>query len=363
MTVNNPYNVWDTHKLLGVFRDTKPVYQYWLPLFANQINSDEEYIDFEKLPLQGRKLMSFVLPMGRGKSVYDDSVTVTRFKPAYAKSEDRIDPLMPLTKRAGIDASILQPNALTPMQRRDLIRAAMIASHRAAYERRLDWMAAQAVINGTITISGDNYPTTVLDFGRAAGQTQTLGGGAHWGDSGVSIVDHVQSVIDTMVNAAFGGMPTKMTMGSAAWGVFRKDAEVLEHMDLFKRGNAIDVERGLVPGEKIFKAGEMLVGGASGASLEIFVNNDTYTDPTSGAQTRFIGTKEVVFTSTADAIQGYRCFGRIIDPDAQYQALDYFPKNWTDREGDVLVEYLTTKTAPLMVPINPNATFKSTVLA
>jgi hypothetical protein len=358
-----PYEVWDTRKLLGVFRDTKPLYTYWLPFFGNQINSDSEWIDFEKLPLQGRKLASLVLPFGRGKSVYDDRTTLTRLKPAYAKSEDRIDPLMPLTKRAGIDFSIIEPTQLDPMQRLVLIRAAMIAAHRNAMDRRWDWLAARAIIDGQVTLADTDYPTTIVDFGRDAGQTIVLGSGSRFGDSGVSAVDFIQSVIDTTLNLPFGGMITKITMGSDVWAYLRKDQEFLSHMDITVKGGTIDVARGLVPGEKIFKAGEMLVGGASGAALELWVNNDTFTDPATGSQARHVGTKEMVFTGTPDAIQGYQCFGRIIDPAANYAPVSFFPKNWTAREGDIEVEYLTTNSAPLMVPINPNATAKATVLA
>lgn len=360
--MTNPYELWNTRRSLGVFRHVKPVNAYWRPMFSNQINSTDEYIDFEKLPLEGRKLAAFAMPMARGKSVYEDRATLTRFKPAYVKVEDEIDPLMPLTRRAGIDASVIEPETITPMQRLDLIRTAMTIQAVQAIERRWDWMASKAIIDGRVTISGENYPTTLVDFARVAGHTITLGGGARFGDSGVSIVDFFQAVMDTMNNAEFGAMPTRATMGSAVWAVVRKDAEFLDHMDTQIRGGNITVERGLVSADKIFKVGEMTVGGASGATIELWVNNETYTDPDTGAQTRFLGTKEIVFTGSPDSIMGYQCFGRIIDRKAKYEALPIFPSNWI-KQGDPDVEYITHKSAPLMVPINPNATLKATVLA
>lgn len=59
---------------------------------------------------------------------------------------------------------------------------------------------------------------------------------------------------------------------------------------------------------------------------------------------------------------GYRCFGAIIDPYAQYQSLEIFPRGWME-QGDPAVEYMLWQSAPLMVPINPNATLKATVVA
>jgi hypothetical protein len=37
--------------------------------------------------------------------------------------------------------------------------------------RRLEWMAAQALVNGTVTITGDGFPTTLVDFGRDSALT------------------------------------------------------------------------------------------------------------------------------------------------------------------------------------------------
>jgi hypothetical protein len=360
--MTNPYELWDTRRSLGVFRATKPVYQYWTPFFSNQINSTDEYIDFEKLPIQGRKLAAFALPLARGHSVYDDSQRTYRVKPAYVKLEDRVDPLMPLTKRAGIDRSMLDMPMLSTMERLSLIKTAMTVAHVAAIERTWDYMAAKAIIDGQITLAGPNYPTTLVDFGRSAGHTIVLGSGERFGDSGVSIVDFFQLVVDRMVDAEFGGMPTRATMGDAVWAKIRKDAEFLDHMDVNIRGAAMTIERGLVSGEKIYKVGEMSVGGGSGAMIELWVNNETYKDPVSGTSTRYIGSKEIVFTSTPDAIQGYQCFGRIIDRKANYEPIPIFPSNWI-QHGDPDVEYLTHKSAPLMVPVNPDATLKATVLA
>lgn len=358
---SNPYELWNTRRSLGVMREVQPEYENWLPFFTNQINSTDEYIDFEKMPIMGRKLAPYVMPLARGKPIYNDRTTVSRFKPAYVKLEDQIDPLMPLVKRAGIDMNFLAPETLTPNQRRDLIRAAMTQQHLLAIRRRWNHMAAMAVINGAITISGENYPSVTLDFQRASNHTITLGSGSKFGDSGVSIVDFFQLVVDRMSNAAFGAVPIKATMGGGVWAVMRKDAEVLKHLDKNTDGGNITVERGLVSGAKVFKAGQMIIGGGSGQVIELWVDNSTYTDD-SGSEVRYVGSSDIVFTGSPESLMGYRCFGRIIDPRANYEALEVFPSNWTAREGDIEVEYITHKSAPLMVPINPNTTLKATVL-
>ena len=109
------------------------------------------------------------------------------------------------------------------------------------------------------------------------------------------------------------------------------------------------------------KIGEMLVGGESGNRIELWVNNETFVDPVDGLTKRYIGAKEMVFTADPSDIMGVRCFGRIIDRKANYEARPIFPSNW-EKQGDPVVEYLTAKSAPLFVPVNANATAKATVL-
>lgn len=361
---DQPYELWETNTFLGVWRDMEVDPLYWMNWFPNEIRSTDEYIDFEKMPILNRKLAPFVMPLARGKSIYTDEATHLRFKPAYVKVEDEIDPLMPLHRRAGIDATASQmPTNLSPMQRIELIRAAMSAAHYDSIRRTHNYMACVALRDGQITLRGKNYPTTLVDFRRDAGLTYTLTGGDRFGQTGVSIVDFFQGVIDDMTSAKFGAMPTRATMAGDVWAVIRQDEEFLKHMDVNLRGGNITIERGLVPGagEKVFKVGEMGIGGSSGAQIELWVDNSTYLDPETEVETRFIGAGQILFTAEPSAINGFQAFGRIIDRDAGYEAMPIFPKNWLST-GDVSVEYMTHKSAPLMVPINPNGTALANVL-
>lgn len=356
------YELWETHDFLGVYRDMKPDPLYWTQWFENEMLSDSDWIDFEKMPLGNRKLAPFVMPLARGKALWDDSATVTRFKPAYSKAEDRIDPLMPLTRRVGIDTPFSGPQTMTAMERLDMIRAAMVRTHVDSFNRTFNYMAAMALRDGAITITGENYPSQVVDFGRAANQTITLSGGDRWGQSGVSILDFIQLVIDRMTTASFGGMPTRITMGSSAWNVMRKDDEILGHMDNTKNGNSVTVTRGVYAGaDPVYKVGEVMVGGGSGATIELWVDNSTYLDPVTGTATRYIGVAQALFTAAPSAVMGYQCFGRIIDRAAEYMPMRLFPKNWME-SGDLAVEYISHKSAPLFVPVNPNATCLANVV-
>lgn len=358
----NPYELWQTHTLLASMRPKKPENWYFSQFFPAERTMliDDEYIDLEKLPLEGRELAPFVQPLGRGHSVYVDSARHSRFKPAYVIVEESLSPIDGLSVTAGVDPSVIDSRRrLTVLERRRALKALKAQAARKAVERRWEWMRAKAIIDGKVTVVYKDGTSVLVDFQRAAGHTETLAGAACWGQAGVSIMDHIQAICDDMNNADFGGLPTRMTMGGDVWAVVRQDTEILTNLDKFRPVGGVTIERGVVAaadGGKVFKVGDISIGGGSGVTIEMWVNNETF----SSGQ-RYLGAKEVVFTSTPDAIMGYSCFGRIIDQDADYQAMPIFPKNFTTGD-DVKTEQMTFKSAPLPVPIGADATYKVTAL-
>ncbi|MBH0113271.1 major capsid protein [Novosphingobium sp. YJ-S2-02] len=358
--MGNPYELWTPRKSLGMFRDTKPEEWYFGQYFTAQMRSTDEYIDFEKLPIRSRKLAPFVKPLGRGHGVFSDEQRGYRFKPANVVVEDPVDPLRPLTFQPGIGESRFQQRKLTPMQRLELIKAQMLLEFQLAVERRWEWMKAKAIIDGKVTCTYKDGSEVLVDFRRDAGHTETLTAGNRFGDSGVSILDKVKAIIDTMTSAEFGGVPDRITIGTDVAPVWQADEEIMSHMDINLKGGVHSVDRGILPGsamEKVYKLGELAIAGGSGRTIEIWVNGEDFQTDT-GVATRYLGAKDMVVTARPSAIMGYECFGMIVDPDAEYEALPMFPKNYTMQDGRVKVEHVSIESAPLFVPINPNATYK-----
>lgn len=358
-----PYTVWDLHKSLTAIRGVKPVFNYFTDLAYNEreITSDNEWIDFDKLPSVARKLAPFVRPLGSGKPLYEDRSGSFRFKPAYSKIKEVIDPIAPLVKRPGIDSSMINTTTLTPNQRRDLLRAAMTVQAVNAIKRRWEWMAARSLIDAKVTIEGEEYPAVELDFRRAPNHTVVKTSGSFWGDTGISIFEDIQTYADRMVDSEFGGYPNRLTITPKAWKVMRMDPEFMKHMDTQVRDPRATIERGIIGAEKVIKVGELTVGGNSGAVIEIWLHRDTFVDPDTGLSRAFMEDGDILLSSTSEAIQGYRCFGAIIDPYANYQPLDIFARGWME-PGDPAVEYMLWQSAPLFVPLNPDATLKATVV-
>lgn len=343
--------LYDTDTLLGLYREVQEPSTYWRNLcFNSVITFEDEYIDFEKIR-EGRKLAPLVVPTVQGRAVYSEASSVTRMKAAYVKPKDSVSPGRVIKRRPG--ENLFAQNSLSPQARYNAIIGDILRVHRETIDRREEWLAAQAIINGKITLSGPDYPTRVVDFGRDAQHTVTLGVGARWGDAGVKPMTDIQTWIDRVRRAQFGGPVNRLTVGSAVLPVLLADADVLKQLDTQTRGTNADLNTGLRAGEYVEYIGKL------GPNLELWVNSDFYEDPDTGTATPFLDTKTVVLTGPN--IMGVRCFGAILDEKAGFNATPVFPKMWS--QEDPSATFVMSQSAPLTVPVNPNNSLSAKVLA
>jgi hypothetical protein len=89
------------------------------------------------------------------------------------------------------------------------------------------------------------------------------------------------------------------------------------------------------------------------APLELWTYADSYTND-AGTEVDILTATDVV--GTGPGIKGVRCFGAIKDKRAGYVAAEMFPKMWENEDPSVV--YAMTQSAPLMVPSEPNASFR-----
>ena len=151
----------------------------------------------------------FVAPTAQGVPIYSQGSEVTRLKPAYVKPKDAVEPSR-LFKRA--PGNLLGNNTQNPLARYNALVAAIMQDHREAIERRWEWLAARALIDGKVTIEDDRYPARVVDFKRDASHTVTLTGTARWGQADAKIIGNIESWRGKVRNAKFGGPTNRMTV-------------------------------------------------------------------------------------------------------------------------------------------------------
>jgi len=339
-------DTYSTATLAKVIRTVRPPSNYWLSLaFPGQINFTTESIDLDLVD-KSRRLAMFVAPTAQGVPMRDRGFITRSFKPAYMKPKDPVDPARLVKRMAGEGYG----GELTPQQREDLIVADILESHRTGIERRWEWMACEAVVHGAVTVSGDDYPTVNVSFGRAAALSKNLTAGNRWSEATSKPLQDIENWSQEMQRTS-GYTPTRITMGVNAWNAFINHADVIKMLEI-RRGSVNTGEVGPGKGEPWQFRMRL-----DSANLDIYTYNDIYEDQ-QGNQVNFLDQDTIVMTSPA--IDGVRCFGAIMDRKVGYAATDMFSKSWEQDDPSAL--YVMTQSAPLMVPTRPNASLKAKVL-
>ena len=208
------HNLYDTKTLLGVYNDRAsmaPPSAYFRDLlFTSSIQFDTEYVEFSKIG-RARKLAPLVVPSAKGVPIATNKERVSQVRPAYTKPKDAVTDSRVLRRAPGF-GELSSNTPMGPMQRYNAIVADILRQHRDAIERREEWLAAQAVLNGKVVLEDDNYPEVTVDFERDSDNTVSLGVGSRWGDSGVSILEDIEDWRDHMRKVPFGGPATRLTV-------------------------------------------------------------------------------------------------------------------------------------------------------
>lgn len=344
-------DIFDLFTLGGIQRRIKTAPTFWLDsFFKTQINFDGKKILFERVYGDDRKLAPFVVPTAQGRPQRLDGFEMDTFTPAYIKQKDIVDVTMHLERLAGEAIG----GTLTIEQRRNAVIAELLRRQKVKIVNRWNWLAARAIIDGQVTIKGEDYPEQLVDFRRDDSLTRVLTGGAKWDQATANpLADLREGRIGA--NELSGARITKYYFGANAWELFSQRVDLKDMMNADNRGAGQNTNVTLINdgfGDTVEYMGSM--SGASGqGKMEFWVDTTRYIDPETGMEEHYLDQNTVVGVS--EMVQGVRCFGAIMDADAQYKPLDIFNKNW--RQPDPSVEFLLSQSAPLMVPREVNATF------
>ena len=293
------------------------------------------------------RIAPFVSPYAPGKPSQDRGYQTESFSPAYLKPLDRVDPTKFSRRRPGEAIG----GELTLAQRRDLMMADYMLAHKKKLERRDEVMASEIVRTGKVTISGEDYPTAVVDFKRDPRLTKQLLDTSRWGEAGVSPVADTAEWLDEVATIV-GAAPSHVLYDSKAWALFQADPTLKDIIDLSLGQTNSSVTLGFQPGAP----GSPVYKGRLG-TVELYVYNDTYED-VDGVVKPLIPDYTVTVVAPG-AFEGVPTYGAILDPEAGYLPLPWFPKNWIEQNPPA--EWVMTQSAPLMIPKRPNASCCVTV--
>lgn len=312
--------------------------------FPELIESDDEKIYFD-VESKKRRLAPLVSPLKEGKLVEDQGYTTNSLAPAYTKDKRVHDPNKALKRKAGETIG----GNMKAWDRYQANLAISSADQLEMLNRRKEVMASEVLRTGKLILSGDDYPTVVVDFGRKATHTVALTGGARWGEAGVKMLENVEDWTSIVLEDS-GAVVKDVVMDTKAWRLFRTDADVLKYLDTATLNT---VQAGVVA-IQFAKLG-MSYKGQIG-EVRFWVYQDSYVND-AGVSTQMLPDYTVILASPD--VDGVQHHGAIRDEDAGIQALEYFSKSWV--VPDPSRRILLMQSAPLVVPYRPDATFGATV--
>jgi len=223
----------------------------------------------------------------------------------------------------------------------------------------LEWMGSQALLNGTVTISGDGFATVVVDFGRDPTLTVALSGAQRWdtafsavGANGIFTLPstHIEQWSHQMLKKS-GGVATDLIFTTSSWLLFIADTNVQKSVYYPRTGESNNVNYGSQTQRGAQYKGKW-------GQYDLWVYNDWYVDDNNVEQPML--PDGTVLMSGPD-LMGTRAFGQILDPAFNYRALPYAPKTWV--EEDPAQRVIMMQSSPIIIPSRVNASLSATVCA
>lgn len=309
--------------------------------FPNEILFDEEEIEFDVVS-KGVRVAPFSRPDVEGVPTARTGYITKTFTPGYINLVDKITVKDGQKRRAGEN---VYTGGMSKQQRIDMAVSEQFQTHQDMIDARLELMAVQAITQGKVIVTGENYPTMEVDFGQDASMRPTLLGGAAWG---MATSDPLRDIEDgcLRVNRRTKGRKVDtMILDSVAWSKLRWHEDFNQLLDTRYRQRHAYVDR--FPNMDIW---EPQVKGQFDGALTIMVVGGLYEDA-NGVEQSWLPENTMILASRA-GIEGAAYFGgiQVIDDYRPYRTLS---DTWTQKNPDG--RFVRTQSAPLIVPKNPNA--------
>lgn len=341
---------YDTNTLVQVVPNLKVAQQFLLDkFFRNIVTADSEKVSID-VDVGIRRMAPFVSPLVEGKLVEQRRYQTNEFKPAYIKDKRAPDLRKPVMRQIGERIG----GELKGIEREQANLAAEMTDQIDILNRRLEWMAAQALLGGKVTISGEGFPTVVVDFGRDPALTVALSAGQQWTPANVAALTATptQNIEDWqhIILKKSGAKVTDIVFSTSAWTGFLADPlakGAIQYPTLAQSGNIIN------PGAQI-EQGAVYKG--KWGQYDLWVYNDWYVDD-NGVEQPMLPDGDIIMSGPM--MMGTRAFGMIMDPAFNYEPMPYAPKTWV--ENDPGQRFIMMQSSPIVIPSRVNACFSANV--
>ncbi len=337
--------MYDTIQLIQYVRNLKLPTSFLLDtFFPNRIESETPKVAID-VDVGKRRMAPFCSPLVEGRFVESRRYQTNEFVPPYIKDKRRPDLLKPVRRAIGERIG----GQLTPMQRFQANLAFEVEDQIQMVDRRLEWMAAQALLTGTVLVTGDGYEPTLVNFGRDPALTVALSGAAAWGQPGVSPTAYITTWSASVLQKS-GATVTDLVFTNTPWEAFLADIRIINAVLAPKAGGVAIDFGGAVP------KGGMYMG--NWGQFRCWLYNEWYVDPDTDLESPMLPDGTVILGGPE--MEGTRAFGCIYDPKFNYGPLAYAPKMWTEEDPAGL--NLMMQSSPLVIPSRVNAAMAATVM-
>lgn len=330
------------HRILEMLRVLTPASTFFLSTFFNRSRTFDTATVKIDIKQNKRRMAPFVNPDAAGYHVERTGFVTRTFSPAYVKPLNKYKP-SDLYRRAAGQA--LESGAQTL----DAIIAEDLMDLQDQVQRREEWMAVQALLNGIVAVVGEGVNETV-DFLMPASHKVTLVGGALW-DSGTATI--LQDIRDwrRLITQDSGRRADTIVMSPDAADLVLADAGVKSELDTRR----VDLGQ-FTPRE--LDDNVTYLGDLNSGQVSLFMYEEWYVDDAGNEQPMMPAGSVIVGASGA---RSERLYGAIEDFDAGGLAeARWFPKTWQTKDPSTY--NLMLQSAPLPSPVEVNAYVSASVL-
>ncbi len=197
----NAISIYDTNVLVQVIANLKTAQTFFLDgFFGNIIESDTQYVSID-VDVGKRRMSPFVSPLVEGKLVEQRRIQTNVFEPPYVKDKRAPDLMRPVRRMLG---ERIGGGPMSAAERMEANLMFELNDQIDMLKRRQEWMAAQALLTGKVTVSGDGFPTSTIDFMRDPSLTIVRSGASMWDapNSTASPTDDVTAWSAAMLKAS-----------------------------------------------------------------------------------------------------------------------------------------------------------------
>lgn len=306
---------------------------------------DRAEVYFDRV-IDDKRMAPLVAPLAPGRIQQPKGFRKETIVPASIKPKNQVNPDEVLARLPGEAIG----GEMSATDRAAALREHYLVGHQSKFARRLEWMASSIIRTGAVTLVGEDYPSTVVDFQRTNTLTKALTLTARWGESGVSPYSDVDGWLNE-VGEASGSAGDTVIMDRKAWALYIADPKASAALDT-TLGQTAAVTLGFTPttpGAPAFKGRD--------GNVEFYVYNDNYEDD-DGNAAKLLPDYTVIVASRA-GVEGAKLCGVVQHAENNYEKGEYFPHNWVDQNTGA--EWIETISAPILAPKRINATLCATV--